>query len=104
MLETLREYAREQLATSGDERLTRRAHAAYCIVLAEEGNPQLTAAEREAWLSRCDVEDDNFRAALDWLVEDGDAELGASPRAWRCSGSGSAGNISWRAGSVYSPS
>ena len=75
MLETLRQYAREQLATTGDERLTRRAHAAYCIVLAEEGNPHLTAAEREAWLSRCDVEDDNFRAALDWLVEDGDTEL-----------------------------
>jgi predicted ATPase len=75
MLETLRQYAREQLAITGDERLTRRAHAAYCIVLAEEGNPHLTATEREAWLSRCDVEDDNFRAALDWLVEDGDAEL-----------------------------
>ena len=39
MLETLREHALEQLAAGGDEEPTRRAHAAYCIVLAEEGNP-----------------------------------------------------------------
>ena len=69
MLQTLREYAFERLAWSGDEMPARRAHAAYCIVLAEEGNPQLTAVEREAWLTRCDVEHHNFRAALDWLVE-----------------------------------
>jgi predicted ATPase len=36
MLETIREYALDQLAASGDEALTRRAHAAYCLVLAEE--------------------------------------------------------------------
>ena len=69
MLQTLREYTVERLASSGDEVPARRAHAAYCIVLAEEGNPQLTAVEREAWLARCDVEHHNFRAALDWLVE-----------------------------------
>jgi predicted ATPase len=69
MLETLREYAREQLGKAGDELLARRAHAAYCIVLAEEGNPQVTAGQREAWLARCDVEDDNFGAALDWVIE-----------------------------------
>ena len=69
MLQTLREYTFERLASSGDEVPARRAHAAYCIVLAEEGNPQLTAVEREAWLARCDVEHHNFRAALDWLVE-----------------------------------
>jgi predicted ATPase len=69
MLETLREYALERLRASGDEIETRRAHAVYCIVLAEEGNPLLTAPERGEWLARCDVEVDNFRAALDWLTE-----------------------------------
>ena len=58
---------------SGDEVSTRRAHAAYCIVLAEEGNPYLMA-ERADWLARYDVEDDNFRAALDWLVETRNSE------------------------------
>ena len=69
MLGTLREYALSQLVRSGDALPTRRAHAAYCMVLAEEGNPQLTEAQRVVWLARCDVEHDNFRAALDWLVQ-----------------------------------
>ena len=67
MLQTIREYALERLAGSGEEAATRRAHAAYCLVLAEEGNPELSSAERALWLSRCDLEIDNFRSALDWL-------------------------------------
>ncbi len=67
MLETIREYAVERLSSSGEEGATRQAHAAYCMVLAEEGNPELSPTERAEWLSRCDIEVDNFRAALDWL-------------------------------------
>ena len=69
MLETIREYAIERLAESGDGSAARRAHAAYCIVLAEEGNPELSSADRARWLKQCDVEIDNFRFALDWLCE-----------------------------------
>jgi predicted ATPase/DNA-binding winged helix-turn-helix (wHTH) protein len=69
MLETIREYALERLAACKEEFATRRAHAAYCLVLAEEGNPELGPAERSAWLSRCDLEIDNFRSALDWLLQ-----------------------------------
>jgi predicted ATPase/DNA-binding winged helix-turn-helix (wHTH) protein len=69
MLETIREYALERLGTSKEESLARRAHAAYALVLAEEGNPDLSGADRSAWLARCDTEVDNFRGALDWLFE-----------------------------------
>lgn len=69
MLETIREYALEALHTSKEEPLVRRAHAAYCLVLAEEGNPELSGPDRSAWLARCDIEVDNFRGALDWLFE-----------------------------------
>jgi predicted ATPase/DNA-binding winged helix-turn-helix (wHTH) protein len=69
MLETIREYAAERLLESGERGITRRAHAAYCLVLAEEGNPKLNQAERSRWLARCDLEIDNFRLALDWLFE-----------------------------------
>jgi predicted ATPase/DNA-binding winged helix-turn-helix (wHTH) protein/Tfp pilus assembly protein PilF len=69
MLETIREYALERLTNSGEELAVRRAHAAYCLVLAEEGNPELSPAERRQWLARCDLEIDNFRSALDWLFE-----------------------------------
>jgi predicted ATPase/DNA-binding winged helix-turn-helix (wHTH) protein len=69
MLETIREFALERSMESGDHSSTRRAHAAYCLVLAEEGNPELSAAERTRWLRQCDAEIDNFRVALDWLFQ-----------------------------------
>jgi predicted ATPase len=69
MLETIREFALERLLESGDHSLARRAHAAYCLVLAEEGNPELSADDRRRWLAQCDAEIDNLRAALDWLFQ-----------------------------------
>ena len=69
MLETIREFALERLLESGDHSSARRAHAAYCLVLAEEGNPELSADDRRRWLAQCDAEIDNLRAALDWLFQ-----------------------------------
>jgi tetratricopeptide (TPR) repeat protein len=76
MLETIREYAMELLTESGEESAVRRAHAAYCLVVAEEGNPELSSADRARWLTQCDVEIDNFRSALDWLLQTHDLEWG----------------------------
>ena len=76
MLETIREYALERLAASGEEAATRRAHSAYCLVLAEEGAARLVSSERRPWLMRFDLEQDNFRAALEWLTQTGNAEWG----------------------------
>jgi predicted ATPase/DNA-binding winged helix-turn-helix (wHTH) protein len=76
MLETIREYAFECLVDSDEQPATRRAHAAYCLVLAEEGNPELSAADRSGWLAHCDAEIDNFRFALDWLFEIQDLDWG----------------------------
>ena len=76
MLETIREYALERLAASGEESSTRRAHAAFCLVLAEEGGGQLAGAEPRMWRDRFDLEQDNFRAALDWLTRTGNLEWG----------------------------
>ena len=74
MLETIREYAQERLLDSLEQSAVRRAHAAYCMVLAEEGNPELDSAERSRWLALCDVEIDNFRFALDWLFQTRDLD------------------------------
>jgi predicted ATPase len=67
-LETIREYAQERLAASNDSELARQAHAAYCVVLAEEGFG-LRGREQSQWMQRCDLEYANYRAAHDWLVE-----------------------------------
>jgi predicted ATPase/serine/threonine protein kinase len=74
MLSTLREYALERLAESDDESATRRAHAAYYLVLAEEGAEDI--ATHSEWLDRFEVEHDNFRVALDYLIKAGDADWG----------------------------
>jgi predicted ATPase len=76
MLETIREYALEKLKASEEEVLTRRAHAAYFLVLAEEGAEQDLASKESGWQDRFSVEHDNFRAALDWLTETGNADWG----------------------------
>jgi predicted ATPase len=76
MLETLREYALEKLEASGEQALTKRAHAAYCLVLAEEDVTEQSGAEGAEWLERFALEHDNFRAGLEWLTETGDAEWG----------------------------
>ncbi len=76
MLETIREYALEKLKASGEEPLTKRAHAAYCLILAEEEVSEPSGAQGTEWIGRFALEHDNFRAGLEWLTENGDAEWG----------------------------
>jgi predicted ATPase/serine/threonine protein kinase len=76
MLQTIREYALEKLAAHDEEAFTRRAHAAYCLVLAEEEVSQHIASEAAEWQERMVLEHDNFRAALEWLTQTQDAEWG----------------------------
>jgi predicted ATPase len=73
MLETIREYALDKLDASGEKAQAKRAHAAYCLVLAEEEAKEQAGGE---WLDRFTSEHDNFRAGLGWLTETGDAEWG----------------------------
>ncbi len=74
MLETIREYALERLTSSGEEPQIRRSHAAYCVVIAEEGNPELDPIAQTEWLAQCDLEIDNLRSALDWLIRNHQVE------------------------------
>jgi len=68
MLEIVREFGLERLAKSGDEAVTRRAHAAYALVLAEERSQDFSGPEAGATLAQFDQELPNLRAALDHLV------------------------------------
>ena len=47
MLETIREYALERLAASGEEEAIRQRHAAYFLALAEAAEPELRGAQAE---------------------------------------------------------
>jgi predicted ATPase/serine/threonine protein kinase len=76
MLETINEYARGKITESGEEAATRRSHAAYCLVLAEDSGAEDAAENQAGWVDRLEVESQNFRAALEWLIETGNAEWG----------------------------
>ena len=76
MLETVREYALERLAASGELDAVRRRHAEYYIELADAAEPNLRRADQAAWLARLDRERDNGRVALEWCIEQGAVEWG----------------------------
>lgn len=66
LLDTLREYALEQLSASGEEQAVRARHARYFLELAETAEPQLVGADQAVWLQRLAAEQANFHAALRW--------------------------------------
>ncbi|HEV2352037.1 MAG TPA: tetratricopeptide repeat protein [Terriglobia bacterium] len=76
MLETIREYALDLLASSGEQDAIQRAHAAYCLILADEGAAEMNGENVQTWVNRFDLEQDNFRAALDWLAHSGNSAWG----------------------------
>ena len=71
MLETIREYGLEQLEADEEAEFVRRRHAEHFLKLAESE----PVAEQAAWLARIDAERDNFRGALNWCLELGEASL-----------------------------
>jgi predicted ATPase/DNA-binding CsgD family transcriptional regulator len=68
MLETVREFALELLAASGEEDGTRERHAAWCLTLAQAvGLDYMRGRAQAVWLARLDADLDNLRAALGWF-------------------------------------
>ncbi|HEV2113305.1 MAG TPA: protein kinase [Terriglobales bacterium] len=76
MLDTIRVFGLDRLGAAGEGDLTRRAHAAYCVVLAEEFAGQAADPAHTEWVSRFDLEHNNLRAALEYLIQLGNAEWG----------------------------
>ncbi len=66
LLETVREYALERLAESGEGDAVRERHLAFYVALAEEARPQLFGSRQVAWLARLEAELENLLAADAW--------------------------------------
>jgi predicted ATPase len=73
MLETIREYAAEQLEGSGEVEVLCRRHAEWLLALGRRLEP-FVPVTRE-WLDQLEEEHDNIRAALDRLPAQGDTQL-----------------------------
>ncbi len=74
MLEPVRQYAYAKLEESGETETIRDRHAALLLRLAEEAEPEIRGPGQLAWLSRMETEHTNVRAAIGWLLEEGDVE------------------------------
>lgn len=95
MLEPVREYAAEQLATAGELEYMRRRHRAYFVEFAEQAAQGLDSADQVAWLERVAIDLDNLRAAVTSSREDTDGAedemrlAGALGRFWHMHGGSS---------------
>lgn len=69
MLNTLREFALSRLKEKEEYPEIRNRHADYYLHLAERLSVKLDASEDEQTLREFDLSHDNFRSALEWLVE-----------------------------------
>jgi non-specific serine/threonine protein kinase len=88
MLETIREFALEQLEHSGRAAAASLAHARYFARLAAAASTELTGPDQGIWLDRLEMELHNFRAALTWSTTNTTPEsmalsLGIASDLWR---------------------
>jgi ATP/maltotriose-dependent transcriptional regulator MalT len=73
MLETIREFALEQLMASGEEESVSRAHATYFVGLAEQAEVGWRGPDQQHWRDSLGLELENARAAVEWASrESGD--------------------------------
>jgi len=76
MLETLREFALEQLGSAGEEDEVAERHALHFCHFAEVTEPQLTSKTQHAATERLSQEMDNTRRALRYARDSADPDLG----------------------------
>lgn len=83
LLETLREFALEALSEAGEAPAARRQHATYFLALATQASTHWHSPQHQYWLERLEMEHDNLRAAMHWLLvydAQGAQQLGAALR------------------------
>jgi predicted ATPase/DNA-binding SARP family transcriptional activator/DNA-binding CsgD family transcriptional regulator len=76
LLEPVRQYARDKLEESGEAHGVRATHAAFFLALAEEAQPKLEGPQQVPWAARLETEHDDLRAALSWVLDREEGELG----------------------------
>jgi predicted ATPase/transcriptional regulator with XRE-family HTH domain len=69
MLETIREYALEQLAVSRELDDLRQRHVDYFVTLAEGAEAHAFGREQIVWFDQLEVELDNLRTVLTWSLD-----------------------------------
>jgi DNA-binding NarL/FixJ family response regulator len=76
LLDTIRHYALERLAESGEQPTLQRRHAAYFLGGADVALTHIASPQQSVWLHSLELEHDNLRAALAWCLAVGEPRLG----------------------------
>lgn len=76
LLETIRDYALNQLKKHREQTSARQAHAEYFVSFTVEGAVAYHTREEGVWLERLDVEHENLRGALRWILQTEQSKLG----------------------------
>jgi DNA-binding CsgD family transcriptional regulator len=76
VLETLRQFGAERLATSGGASAINERHALFFVALAEAAESGLFGPDQPAWITQLGLERGNLRVALQWALDTGNAEAG----------------------------
>lgn len=77
MLDTIREFARDEMRATGSEQGARAAHLRWALDEATRAMPHLDSPEADTWLDRLDRDRLNVHEAIDWAIS------GGAPRAAR---------------------
>ena len=72
LLETMRAYARQQLAATGEQGRLQRRHAEHYAAFAERAGPELLGPQQLDWQHRIRAELDNLQAAGIWALAGSD--------------------------------
>jgi predicted ATPase/DNA-binding SARP family transcriptional activator len=84
LLETVREYGRDQLVELGEREATEAAHGTWALALADQAEAALPGPEWQVSLARLELDHDNLRAALDRsLSADMDRALRLAASMWQ---------------------
>ena len=73
MLDTIREFAEEQLTLSGESQAMQQRHAYYYLDFAEQAAPALEGGQLSEWHRQLELEEENIKTALYWLMENDEA-------------------------------
>jgi predicted ATPase len=74
LLQTLRQYGREQLVATDDAATLHDLHAAYFMAFAERTESARSGLDASGWTDRLALDQAEFEAALDWLTAKSDTE------------------------------
>jgi DNA-binding CsgD family transcriptional regulator len=68
LLETIKQYGREQLERADETTATRDRHLEWYAAVADRARPALLTSDQPACLARLETDHDNLRGALEWAA------------------------------------